>query len=674
MNRNWKSIILVISSFLALSTSISAAPGDLDPTFGNGGKLTDWEGSDSAIGVAIQQDGKILVVGTGYFVRDFRVARYNPDGTLDTTFGGGTGRVTTDFDGTHDVALSVVIQPDGKIVVAGVSLSSGNLGRLALVRYNPDGSLDITFGGGSGKVFTEPPGWPGHTVDVALQPDGKILAVIGHVDFDDNYDIDGLLVRYNPDGSLDTSFGNGGSVLTAYNLASVTLQPADGKIIVHGFWSSPIARFKTDGSPDTGFGSGGTVTIPAAEFLDSIAIDSAGKIVTAGSTRTGSFALWRFNVDGSPDSSFDGDGLVTTPSLGIATSVVMQSNGKIVAAGWSYNGSGYDFGLARYNSNGSLDNTFGGGDGITTIDFNNADDFAHVLALDIRGRIVVVGESGHMFAIARLLGDPTPNSSCANPIDCPDFFVRQHYQDFLNREPDAPGLAFWTNEIESCGTDAQCREVKRVNVSAAFFLSIEFQNTGYLVERIYKAAYGDATDAPTGAAVPVVRRAELTADAALVGQNVVVNAQGWEQQLEANKRAYALAFVQRQRFTDIYGALDATQFVDRLNANAGGVLTDAERTGLISEAAAGTVAARASVLRKMAENAELDRREKNRAFVLMQYFGYLRRDPDSMPDTNFSGYNFWLTKLDEFHGDYVRAEMVKAFLDSTEYRRRFRQN
>jgi hypothetical protein len=269
--------------------------------------------------------------------------------------------------------------------------------------------------------------------------------------------------------------------------------------------------------------------------------------------------------------------------------------------------------------------------------------------------------------------DPPP---ATNPTDVSSDFVRQHYHDFLGREPDASGLAFWTGEIESCGADAACREVKRVNVSAAFFLSIEFQNTGYLVERMYKAAYGDVAEASGGTAVPVIRRDEFVRDTPLIGSGVVVNEVGWQGRLEANKVSYAQTFVRRQRFTEIYGGLTPAQFVDRLNTNAGGVLSGAERSSLIDElTASSTAAGRASVLRKVAENAEFERREKNRAFVLMEYFGYLRRNPNDAPerDLDYAGYNFWLTKLDEFGGNFVRAEMVKAFISSDEYRNRFGQ-
>ncbi len=260
--------------------------------------------------------------------------------------------------------------------------------------------------------------------------------------------------------------------------------------------------------------------------------------------------------------------------------------------------------------------------------------------------------------------------------DAAQFFVRQHYADFLGREPDAAGLAFWTGEINGCGADAVCVEVKRINVSAAFFLSIEFQNTGYLVERMYKVAYGDMTEGSTGLVVPIIRRDEFVQDTPLISAGVVVNVGDWEAKLEANKIAYAQAFVQRQRFVDIYGALAPQQFVDRLDQNAGGVLTDAEKTALVNALTANnTVAGRASVLRQVAENAELDRREKNRAFVLMEYYGYLRRNPNDVPEVglNFSGWKFWLDKLNQFNGNYVAAEMVKAFITSDEYRKRFGQ-
>ena len=275
---------------------------------------------------------------------------------------------------------------------------------------------------------------------------------------------------------------------------------------------------------------------------------------------------------------------------------------------------------------------------------------------------------------------PTPRNSSSprhpcstNRIDEADFFVRQHYSDFLNRQPDAAGLSFWTNQITSCGTDQTCIDIKRINVSAAFFLSIEFQETGYLVYRTYKAAYGNFTGAP----VPV-RFAEFLPDTQQISQNVVVNAPGWEQQLENNKLAFFLDFVSRLRFRNDYPTtLSPAQFVDTLFMKAAVTPSSTERAAAINEFGSATdttdTAARARALRRVAENSTLSVQEKNRAFVLMQYFGYLRRNPYDPPEAtlDFQGYNFWLTKLNQFNGNFVNAEMVKAFITSGEYRQRF---
>ena len=262
---------------------------------------------------------------------------------------------------------------------------------------------------------------------------------------------------------------------------------------------------------------------------------------------------------------------------------------------------------------------------------------------------------------------------CPNSIDCAGSFVRQHYLDFLNREPDAAGLDFWTNEILSCGGDDGCIEAKRINVSAAYFLSIEFQETGYLVYRSYKAAFGNLPNAP----VPL-KFNEFTPDTQQIGQGVIVNQPGWEQALENNKQAFALGFVQRTRFTSAYpSSLPPDQFVDQLFTNAGVTPSSTDRAAAINEFGAAStsadVAARARALRRVAENSTLKQQEFNLAFVLMQYFGYLRRNPNDAPEPglNYDGYNFWLNKLNSFGGDFVGADMVKAFLISTEYRQRF---
>jgi hypothetical protein len=272
-------------------------------------------------------------------------------------------------------------------------------------------------------------------------------------------------------------------------------------------------------------------------------------------------------------------------------------------------------------------------------------------------------------------------SSGANPIDISSFFVRQHYIDFLNREPDQSGLDFWSGQITSCGSDLTCIEVKRINVSAAFFLSIEFQQTGYLVERIYKVAFGDGsgTSSIGGShqlTVPIVRSSEFLKDTQRIGSGVVVLQPGWEQILENNKQAYAGEFVATSRFIAAFpNTMTPTAFVDKLNQNAGGVLSPGERTTAINlfggAGDSSNTGARAQALRQVAEDQDLYNAEFNRAFVLTQYFGYLRRNPNDSPDSDYTGYDFWLGKLNEFHGDYIAAEMVKAFISSAEYRQRF---
>ena len=275
---------------------------------------------------------------------------------------------------------------------------------------------------------------------------------------------------------------------------------------------------------------------------------------------------------------------------------------------------------------------------------------------------------------ATLRIDDDDSDPATNPNDDPQNFVRQHYHDFLNREPDADGLAFWTNEITSCGADPQCIEIKRINVSAAFFLSIEFQETGYLVYRMYKAAYGDTSSPNVAIPVPIIRLNEFVPDSQGISQGVQVGIGDWQAQLEANKIASAREFVVRQRFLTAYPVTMTTEdFVGKLNLNAGDVLSQTERAELIEElnAAGDVTQGRASVLRKVAEDADLSQRETNRAFVLMQYYGYLRRNPDDPQDIDFRGWEFWLNKLNQFNGNFIQAEMTKAFITSTEYRQRF---
>ena len=248
-----------------------------------------------------------------------------------------------------------------------------------------------------------------------------------------------------------------------------------------------------------------------------------------------------------------------------------------------------------------------------------------------------------------------------NLLDETDFFVRQHYRDFLNREPDDAGLQFWKNNIDGCGPDAACREVKRIDTSAAFFLSIEFQETGYFVHRFYKASFGRR---------PMLF--ELQPDSRVVGKGLIVNAPGWQDLLASNKRTFAEAWVTRSSFASIYDPLTNTQYVDLLLNNSGAIFPTLDRDAWVS-ALNTNAKSRAAVLFEVVESREFYDGELSTAFVEMEYFGYLRRNPQDPPDNDLVGYNFWLDKLNQSHGNYLAAEMVKAFLSSIEYRQRFGQ-
>jgi uncharacterized delta-60 repeat protein len=391
--------LFMFTSFLALQfVSAFAQPGSLDPTFGNGGKLTDWSGR--ANGVAIQADGKIVAVGrtpANTSLGVFIVARYNPDGSRDATFGN-AGRVSipVGFFGSS-FGVDVAIQPDGKIVVTCYD-DDQNFG--ALVRLNVDGSLDTSFGS-NGSVGTT-----GSVYSVAIQPDGKIITSAG-VPYKSPFNY--RIRRYNANGSVDTTFGNGGVADLPIGATAVVVQD-DGRIVAAGGASNAfaVARLNSDGTADQSFGNGGLVTTAIGSEASSVSVQSDGKIVAVSILRNvGNQFLVRYNANGSLDSTFDNDGIVSLAE-GLCCwayysfrHVVALTNGGIVVKGTSFNGSNYDFAIGRYNADGSLDTTFGGGDGVTTVDFNNSNDFASAMALDKQGRIVVAGESNESFAIAR---------------------------------------------------------------------------------------------------------------------------------------------------------------------------------------------------------------------------------------------------------------------------------
>ena len=261
-----------------------------------------------------------------------------------------------------------------------------------------------------------------------------------------------------------------------------------------------------------------------------------------------------------------------------------------------------------------------------------------VVVTDAQGRTILSG-----------VFNTTRSGISGNDIDDSRFFVEQHYRDFLDREADDSGLTFWEHQITSCGADSACRERARINTSGAFFLSIEFQDTGYLLYRFNKASFGT-----------MPRRNDFIVDLQAIAQGVVVGQVDWEAKLAANKTAAAERWANRPDFHARFDGMTNRQFINQLFANAGVTPGEQEREGLISRLDGG-LETRGSAMRKVAENAVFSRQEKNPAFVLMQYFGYLHRNPDEGPDHDMSGFNFWLHKLDDNGGDFHRARMVKAF-------------
>ena len=259
-----------------------------------------------------------------------------------------------------------------------------------------------------------------------------------------------------------------------------------------------------------------------------------------------------------------------------------------------------------------------------------------------------------------------------NANDDTDAFVRQQYRDFLNREADPAGLAFWTGEINNCTPKPQCIELKRINASAAFFLSIEFQTTGNLVRNLYVVAL----DRPATNNMPAFEEFERDTQFMQRGLIVDPNNNAWETVLNNNRDALMRDFVTRAEFIGLYPTNDMpTQYVDKLYLHAGIRPTAVERGAAIAEFGNATTAtdagARSRALLDVTQNSGFQQREMNRSFVQMQYFGYLRRNPNDAPDDNFAGFDFWLTKLNAFGGNFIDAQMVKAFLLSSEYRQRF---
>ena len=422
----WKQFHLVALLALTLDVmlpgSALAGAGELDQSFGRGGKITTacpGRASAQANAVAIQSDGRIVAVGSGFGKRGaFAVARYRKQGALDPTFGG-DGRVVTPFDSGE--GFGVAIQDDGRIVVAGRMADARGKSRFALARYRRDGTLDPTFGG-DGRVTTHFPGGEAWASSVAIQANGMIVAAGRYIPSNLVDSQSFAIARYRPDGTLDHLFdGDGMRTLDfpawSQSVASAVAIQGDDKIVVAGWTGSggdfdgrfALARLIPRGVLDRSFGHDGRVTTDVrrhvTDMARALAILPNGRILLAGFSGVTSsvFALARYRPDGTLDPAWGGDGTVTTRirsnvPAGII-GVAMQTDGGVVAVG---DLNDEEFVLARYRPSGSLDDTFGR-NGTVITNFGEGVEYGTGVAIQPNGRIVAVGTSHYRFALARYL-------------------------------------------------------------------------------------------------------------------------------------------------------------------------------------------------------------------------------------------------------------------------------
>jgi uncharacterized delta-60 repeat protein len=407
-----KQTFILLSFFFFQTISHAQFTGALDATFGANGKVTTSfdRGDDVANAVLVQPDGKIVAAGhsskvvSGY--HQMSLARYNKDGTLDNSFGT-NGKVITPF-ATYSVINAITQQTDGKIIAVGVAVDSSNERNFAVVRYNPNGSLDANFGE-NGRLITHFSGVSTATV-VTIQVDGKIV-VAGYRGYDNSTKVDGVIAvaRYSNLGQLDTTFNATGKVETDINpnyndiSTSIALQ-TDNKIVICGkgtdyedgcFPSFPpdlfVVRYNANGSLDNSFAINGKFIQKESEG-STVKILNTGKILVAGNTNgwTYNFLLTRLNTNGTIDATFNFD----APTRGQSTDMVVQSDNKIIIAGKEYKDStmNFDFKLVRCNSEGVLDNTFGTNGKIITPPVLLFERYSKI-ALQADGKLVACGSS-----------------------------------------------------------------------------------------------------------------------------------------------------------------------------------------------------------------------------------------------------------------------------------------
>lgn len=429
-------MLLALASAAGLAFAAAGFPGSLDETwaplspYGPGKLITVVSSSfDTAYAVAIQSDGKIVVAGS--CSNNFCAVRHNTDGSLDSGFSG-TGSVITQVGASSGQANAVTIQPDGKIVLGGYCLTATPVfPSFCAVRYNANGSLDTGFNG-SGKVITAVSGSDNRATAIAVQGDGKIvLAGWCGGSF--------CAVRYNADGSLDITFNMSGKVVTQnFGRAYALAIQGDGKIVLAGSCAnsvsgSCVARYTASGVLDTAFNGTGMRSDVPIGYLQAVAIQADGKIALAGGCA--GFCAARYHADGSVDTGFNGTGLTATNlSAGAngAQAVAIQVDGRIVLAGFCRDASSHDdFCLLRYNTDGSLDSSFNAfgtpprGTVVTPV--GSLNDLAYAVAIQADGKIALAGtceiptgQAGvglAKFCTVRYEGGPFGAQNCKLDID-----------------------------------------------------------------------------------------------------------------------------------------------------------------------------------------------------------------------------------------------------------------
>lgn len=662
--------------------------------------------------ILLQPDGKIVAGGMFSNEAGERrplIARLNSDGSLDTTFGDGYPNSVI-----SGAVLAIVKRPDAGYVIGG---------QFRVTDFPVFAVENIATVSDDGRIFFYrlPSGLPGTVYALAPQPDSNVIAGGSF-----RWDIPGLflpnyLVRTSPPFGPDHTFAPQPNDV----VRALATQP-DGKILVGGGFTSiggqprfGLARLlataplsltsslnaSTPGErvtftatlrlpPSTPTPPTGVVTFKEGNtVLASVPLDASGRAFFS----TSSLSSGRHVIT----ASYSGDQNFN-PAEGILEQNVIARAIRFAASDYTVNEgigeinltvlrsgdiSGSEtVSLVTYDGTASARSdytsasstmTFAPGETSKTITIFITDDALVEGDESFRVNLVESTFTGVITLpsiVIVTIDDNDTSSSAPNPIDEAEFFVRQHYRDFLSREPDTEGLQFWMRQITECEErpDAEreeCREVRRINVSAAFFLSAEFQETGFFFIRTMRAAYGDRSDKVSHVFLNGFLNASRQLD-----EGVIVGADGWQERLKANRQAFLLRVVNAPTFvTSFPTTMTATEYVDALYRTAEVVPAAEERQAAIAAFSAGGDEGRAAALGVVADSESVRRAELNPAFVLMEYFGYMRRNPTDAPDTNNDGYQFWLRKLNAFGGDFLRAEMVKAFITSGEYRSRFGQ-